>query len=110
MASRFPSNLTERNKWLNNVELKRPFFEKAKICNLHFKSTNYMIKWKRLRQGVTPFLNEIADCSLVQVADKSTSPIQIYCADKSVQARIKSSREEELMIRNKSLVQKRTVR
>ncbi|CAG4996736.1 unnamed protein product [Parnassius apollo] len=70
MASRFPSNLTERNKWLNNVELKRPFFEKAKICNLHFKSTNYMIKWKRLRQGVTPFLNEIADCSLVQSNEK----------------------------------------
>ncbi|CAG4943432.1 unnamed protein product [Parnassius apollo] len=40
------------------------------------------------------------------ITDKSTSPIQIYCTDKSVQARIKSSREEELMIRNKSLVQK----
>ncbi|CAG4955879.1 unnamed protein product [Parnassius apollo] len=75
MASRFPSNLTERNKWLNNVELKRPFFEKAKICNLHFKSTDYMITGKRLRQGVTPFLNEIADCSLVQTqVNKENQP------------------------------------
>ncbi|CAG5041495.1 unnamed protein product [Parnassius apollo] len=40
---------------------------------------------------------DVPSCS--HVTDKSTSPIQIYCADKSVQARIKSSREEELMIR-----------
>ncbi|CAG4969828.1 unnamed protein product [Colias eurytheme] len=174
----FPSNQGELNKWLNIVQLKKPFFEKAKICSLHFKPTDYMVTGKRLRPGVKPFFNEQANSSPLQlneeyatsaackrtwetmsakpstsheslplhdateknvivsickkprsilrdfleagkenmpiddtltpkkVMDRSTSPVQISCADKSVQTRLKSSREETLMKRNKSLVQK----
>ncbi|XP_045511183.1 uncharacterized protein LOC123706086 isoform X2 [Colias croceus] len=174
----FPSNLAERNTWLNIVQLKRPFFVKAKICNLHFKPADYMVTGKRLRPGVKPFSNEQANSSPLQlneecatstackrtwetmsakpstsheslplrdateenvivsickkprcilrdileagtenmliketltpkkVMDRSTSPVQVSCANKSVQTRLKSSREETLMKKNRSLVQK----